>query len=36
MARHRLRTEVQREWGAVRHELNMLAEVFREPPIRWE
>ena len=36
MSRHRLRNEVQREWGAVRHELNMLAEVFREPPIRWE
>jgi hypothetical protein len=36
MARHRLRTNVQREWGAVRHELNLLAEVFREPPIRWE
>jgi hypothetical protein len=36
MARHRLRGNVQREWGAVRHELNRLAEVFREPPIRWE
>lgn len=36
MSRHRLRGGLQREWGAVRHELNLLAEVFREPPIRWE
>jgi hypothetical protein len=36
MSRHRLRGDVQREWGAVRRELNLLAEVFREPPIRWE
>ncbi|MCX6625776.1 MAG: hypothetical protein NTY38_32875 [Acidobacteria bacterium] len=36
MSRHRLRGDVQREWSAVRRELNMLADVFREPPIRWE
>lgn len=36
MARHRLRGGLQREWGAVRHELNLLAEVFREPPVRWD
>jgi hypothetical protein len=36
MARHRLRSNVQREWGAVRLELNRLAEIFREPSIRWD
>jgi hypothetical protein len=36
MARHRLREHVQREWDAIRHELNQLAEVFGEPKIRWD
>ena len=36
LSRHRLRGNVQREWGAVREELNQLAAAFREPPIRWE
>lgn len=36
MMRHHLRGSVQREWEIVRRELNRLAEVFREPPIRWE
>jgi hypothetical protein len=36
MSRHRLRGNVQREWDVVRNELNRLAEVFREPKIRWE
>ena len=36
MSRHRLRGHVQREWDDVRRELNQLAEVFREPPIRWD
>lgn len=35
MARHRLRGHLQREWEIVRSELNRLAEVFREPRIRW-
>jgi hypothetical protein len=36
MSRHRLRGQVQHEWEGVRRELNRLAEVFREPPIRWD
>ena len=36
MSQHRLRGQVQREWAAVRQELNLLAEIFREPPVRWE
>jgi hypothetical protein len=35
MSRHRLRDSVQREWSAVRDELNRLAEAFDEPKIRW-
>ncbi len=35
MSRHRLRGHLQREWEVVRNELNRLAEVFREPKIRW-
>ncbi len=32
---HRLGPRVQREWGAIRNELNNLAEVFEQPRIRW-
>lgn len=35
MSRHRLRGHVQREWDVVRNELNRLAEIFREPGIKW-
>jgi HAMP domain-containing protein len=35
LARHRLRESIQREWNAVRDELNRLAEAFNEPKIRW-
>jgi hypothetical protein len=35
MVRHRLRDSIQREWTAVRDELNRLAEAFDEPRIRW-
>lgn len=33
--RHELRRHVQREWEAIRSELNNLADVFGERPIRW-
>jgi len=36
LSHHRLRSGVQREWEIVRGELNRLAEVFREPKIRWD
>ncbi len=36
MVRRRLGGRAQEQWDAVRHELNRLAEVFHEPPIRWE
>jgi len=36
LSRHRLRGDIQREWDIVKDELNRLAEVFREPKIRWE
>jgi hypothetical protein len=32
---HRMRSHVDREWGAIRSELNNLAEVFEQPHIRW-
>lgn len=35
LARHRLRGTIQREWTAVRDELNRLAEAFDQPKIRW-
>jgi hypothetical protein len=35
LARHRLRGSLQREWDAVRDELNQLAEAFDQPRIRW-
>jgi hypothetical protein len=35
MARHQLRSQVQREWNAIRSELNNLADVFGERRIRW-
>ena len=35
MAHHRLSPYVQTEWGAIRSELNNLAEVFDQPRIRW-
>jgi hypothetical protein len=35
LARHRLSPYVQTEWGAIRIELNNLAEVFEQPRIRW-
>ena len=35
MARHELRSHVQKEWDAIRSELNNLADVFGERPIRW-
>ena len=33
---HRLRGQIQREWDVLRSELNLLAEIFDEPHIRWE
>ena len=36
LSRHRLRSHIQREWDVVKSELNRLAEVFREPRIRWD
>ena len=36
MSKHQLRGHVQREWDVVRNELNRLAEVFKEPKIRWD
>jgi hypothetical protein len=35
MRRHRLAPRVEREWIAIRNELNNLAEVFEQPRIRW-
>ena len=35
LARHRMRTRVADEWQAIRSELNNLAEVFEQPPIKW-
>ena len=35
MARRRLNPDVQRQWDAVRNELNRLAEAFELPRIRW-
>ena len=35
LAHHRLRSRVVREWGAIKGELNNLAEVFEQPRIRW-
>lgn len=32
---HRAGSRVEREWGAIRSELNNLAEVFEQPRIRW-
>jgi hypothetical protein len=32
---HRLGSRLDREWGAIRSELNNLAEVFEQPRIRW-
>lgn len=36
LRRHRLGPRVEREWGAIRSELNNLADVFEQPRIRWE
>jgi hypothetical protein len=35
MVRRRLNPDVQRQWDAVRTELNRLAEAFELPRIRW-
>jgi hypothetical protein len=35
LPRHRLGPHVEREWAAIRAELNNLAEVFEQPQIRW-
>jgi hypothetical protein len=35
LSHHRLGTHVEREWGAIRSELNNLADVFEQPRIRW-
>jgi DNA repair ATPase RecN len=35
LSRHRLNQRVSREWGAIRTELDNLAEVFEQPRIRW-
>jgi hypothetical protein len=35
MVRRRLNPDVQRQWDAVRGELNRLAEAFELPRIRW-
>jgi hypothetical protein len=32
---HRLGSRVSSEWGAIRNELNNLAETFEQPRIRW-
>jgi hypothetical protein len=32
---HRAGPRLEREWGAIRSELNNLAEVFEQPRIRW-
>jgi|WetSurMetagenome_2_1015567.scaffolds.fasta_scaffold43260_2 hypothetical protein len=34
--RHRIAPRVEREWGAIRDELNQLAEIFDQPKIRWD
>jgi hypothetical protein len=35
LRRHRLNPHVEREWTAIRTELDNLAEVFEQPRIRW-
>jgi hypothetical protein len=35
LRRHRMGSRVEREWGAIKNELNNLAEVFEQPRIRW-
>jgi hypothetical protein len=35
MSHHRLSQHVSREWGAIKTELNNLADVFEQPRIRW-
>jgi hypothetical protein len=35
LSRHRLNVRVSREWGAIKTELDNLAEVFEQPRIRW-
>jgi hypothetical protein len=35
MAHHRLGQRVDREWRAIRSEIDNLAEVFEQPRIRW-
>lgn len=35
LSRHRLGPRVDREWSAIKGELNNLAEVFEQPRIRW-
>jgi hypothetical protein len=35
LRRHRLNSRVEREWMAIRTELDNLAEVFQQPRIRW-
>jgi hypothetical protein len=36
LRRHRLGPHVEREWDAIKTELDNLAEVFEQPRIRWE
>jgi hypothetical protein len=35
LRRHRIASRVEREWDAIRTELNNLAETFEQPRIRW-
>ena len=35
LSRHRLNQRLAREWGAIRNELDNLADVFEMPRIRW-
>lgn len=35
LSRHRLSQRVSQEWGAIKTELNNLADVFEQPRIRW-
>ena len=35
LSHHRLNQRVSREWGAIKTELDNLAEVFEQPRIRW-
>ena len=35
LPQHRLGSQLDREWGAIKSELNNLAEVFDQPRIRW-